>query len=259
MKNIKIIFFDIDGTLIDIEKKQISENTLKALTELKKNGIKICIATGRAPMLVPEFPGVDFDAFLTFNGSYCFDKEQDIFSNPLKKEDVAVIIKNATEIGRPVSLAMKHRLAANGTDQDLSDYYSIAGIEVQIDEDFEVLAQNEEIYQIMVGCLDAEHAALMKNAGNAKLAAWWDRAADIIPADGGKGTAVREILRYYGLTEEEAAAFGDGNNDIEMLRAVGTGIAMGNASEDLKAAADEVCGTAADDGVYFWCRKNGLI
>ena len=99
----------------------------------------------------------------------------------------------------------------------------------------------------------------MKNAGNAKLAAWWDRAADIIPADGGKGTAVREILRYYGLTEEEAAAFGDGNNDIEMLRAVGTGIAMGNASEDLKAAADEVCGTAADDGVYFWCRNNGLI
>ena len=68
---------------------------------------------------------------------------------------------------------MKHRLAANGTDQDLSDYYSIAGIEVQIDEDFEALAQNEEIYQIMVGCLDAEHAALMKNAGNAKLAAWW--------------------------------------------------------------------------------------
>ena len=54
MKNIKIIFFDIDGTLIDIEKKQISENTLKALTELKKNGIRICIATGRAPMLVPE-------------------------------------------------------------------------------------------------------------------------------------------------------------------------------------------------------------
>ena len=154
---------------------------------------------------------------------------------------------------------MKHRLAANGTDQDLSDYYSIAGIEVQIDEDFEALAQNEEIYQIMVGCLDAEHAALMKNAGNAKLAAWWDRAADIIPADGGKGTAVREILRYYGLTEEEAAAFGDGNNDIEMLRAVGTGIAMGNASEGLKAAADEVCGTAADDGVYFWCRNNGLI
>ena len=145
MKNIRMIFFDIDGTLIDIGKKQISEKTLEALKKLKENGIKICIATGRAPMLVPDFPGVEFDAFLTYNGSYCYDKYQDIFSNPLKKEDVSVIIRNAADIGRPVSLAMKHRLAANGTDQDLSDYYSIAGIEVQITENFDAIAENEEI------------------------------------------------------------------------------------------------------------------
>ncbi len=259
MKNIRMIFFDIDGTLIDIGKKQISEKTLEALKKLKENGIKICIATGRAPMLVPDFPGVEFDAFLTYNGSYCYDKYQDIFSNPLKKEDVSVIIRNAADIGRPVSLAMKHRLAANGTDQDLSDYYSIAGIEVKIAENFDAIAENEEIYQIMVGCRRCEHFLLMKNAERARLTAWWDRAADIIPSDGGKGIAVGKILKRYGFTKDEAAAFGDGNNDIDMLQAVGTGIAMGNASQALRDAADEICDTAANDGIYFWCKNRGLI
>ena len=46
----KIIFFDIDGTLIDMQRKQISENTLKVLRQLQKNGIKICLATGRSPV-----------------------------------------------------------------------------------------------------------------------------------------------------------------------------------------------------------------
>ena len=76
MKKIKIIFFDIDGTLIDMRKKEISEKVLETLLKLKNNGIKICIATGRSPMQVPCFPNVEFDAFLTYNGSYCFTKDQ---------------------------------------------------------------------------------------------------------------------------------------------------------------------------------------
>ena len=80
MKGIKIIFFDIDGTLIDMKKKCISEKVLETLIELKKNGIQICIATGRSPIELPHFPNVAFDAFLTYNGSYCFDRHRVIFS-----------------------------------------------------------------------------------------------------------------------------------------------------------------------------------
>ena len=55
MDKIKIAFFDIDGTLIDMERKEISEKMLETLKDLQKNGIKICIATGRAPMAIPKF------------------------------------------------------------------------------------------------------------------------------------------------------------------------------------------------------------
>lgn len=82
---------------------------------------------------------------------------------------------------------------------------------------------------------------------------------DIIPSSGGKGAGIRKVLAYYGLTPEDAMAFGDGNNDIEMFQAVGHSVAMGNASADLKAIASEVCGTCAEDGIYHYCKENGLI
>ena len=231
MKQIKIIFFDIDGTLIDMNKKKISKKVLEALIRLKENGIKICVATGRPPIQVPRFPNVEFDVFLTYNGSYCFDKDQDIFSNPLKREDVYTIINNAGKIGRPLSLATKTRLVSNGTDQDLSDYYEISGQKVKIADDFDAVADGEEIYQIMLGCRKGEYDAVMKDVKEAKIAAWWD----------------------------QAMAFGDGNNDIEMLKMVGRGVAMGNASMELKAAADDVCGDVAEDGIYSYLNACGLI
>ena len=93
MKEIKIAFFDIDGTLIDLDRKEISEKMLETLTRLKRRGIILCPATGRAPMTLPHFGEIEFDAFLTFNCSYCFNSEQTIFSNPLASEDVSGRLK----------------------------------------------------------------------------------------------------------------------------------------------------------------------
>lgn len=82
---------------------------------------------------------------------------------------------------------------------------------------------------------------------------------DIIPSDGGKGVGIGKILRFYHLDRSQALAFGDGDNDVEMLQAVGRGIAMGNASQRLKAIADDVCGNVAEDGVYHYCLDHGLL
>lgn len=81
----RIIFFDIDGTLIDMEKKRITERTLDALRRLQQNGILLAIATGRSPLIVPRFDGVEFDVFLTYNGSYCYDRRGDIFPAPSRR------------------------------------------------------------------------------------------------------------------------------------------------------------------------------
>lgn len=148
---------------------------------------------------------------------------------------------------------------ANGKDADLDAYDRIGGQELMVADDFDAVADNEEVYQILLGCRKADYADVMKVVKEARITAWWDRAVDIIPASGGKGTAITQILAHYHLSKEEAMAFGDGNNDIEMLKAVGMGVAMQNASMELKAEADAICDDVAHDGIYLYCKEHGLI
>ena len=247
MGKIKIIFFDIDGTLLRLRAKELSEKTVEALNRLKANGIRLCIATGRTPVSLPHFSGIEFDAFLTFNGSLCYNDTETIFSNPISPDDVQKLIRNADSLGRPVSVATKNRLAANGFDIDLSDYYSIAHLQLTVAEDFEQVS-NEEVYQLLLGCRETDYSAILKDVDGAKIA-----------ANGGKGIGIQKVLEYYHLDKSEALAFGDGNNDIEMLLSVGTGVAMGNASPQLKEVADEICKDVAEDGIYDYCLTHGLI
>ena len=113
MDKIKIAFFDIDGTLIDMERKEISEKMLETLKDLQKNDVKICIATGRAPMAIQKFEGVEFDAFLAYNGSYCYDKDGMILDHFIPAEDVQRLIQNATKMHRPLALSTKDKIEAN--------------------------------------------------------------------------------------------------------------------------------------------------
>lgn len=259
MDEIKIVFFDIDGTLIDMERKEITPNTLEALRRLRQRGTLLCLATGRGPRALPRFDGVAFDAFLTFNGSYCYDRTGvAIFSSPIPAQDVRTIIANAAALGRPVSVDTKDRLVANGKDRDLVDYYAIAGLKVDVAPDFDAVAAGE-VFQLELGCRKADWPHLLRGTSGAKIAAWWDRAVDVIPAAGGKGVGVRRTLAHFHLDPSQALAFGDGENDLEMFQAVGRSVAMGNASDRMKAAADDVCAHVAEDGIYHYCLAHGLI
>lgn len=259
MNKIKIIFFDIDGTLIDMQSKHISTRTIEALQRLKANNIKICIATGRSPLQIPKFPTIDFDAYLTYNGSYCYDHETTIFSNPLSKADVHTIITNAAKLQKPLVIATSNSLLGNGSDEDLKTYFGFSNVYYQLTDDLIAHSSQNDVYQLMIPARKEEYPAIIQGVKAAKIAAWWDRAVDIIPQDGGKGVAIKTMLSYYGYSQAEAMAFGDGNNDIAMLQAVGHGIAMGNASSQLKDIADEICQDTANDGIYHYLLDHGII
>lgn len=257
-QDVKIVFFDIDGTLLAFGCKEPSEKTREALLGLQKRGIKICIATGRSPFAVPKFAGIHFDIIISYNGSYCFEGDTVLYKHAMLKQDVHRIIANATKIGRPVILANLEKISANGMDQDLIDYYSFGGITLEVDPDFAKVAEGE-VYQIMSGGRKEEYAALMEGVEDAEITAWWDRAMDIIPKGGSKAVGIRMTLERLGLTREQSLAFGDGYNDVPMLKEVGLGVAMGNAKDDVKAIAGAVCGRVEEDGIYYFCKEHGLI
>jgi hydroxymethylpyrimidine pyrophosphatase-like HAD family hydrolase len=112
---------------------------------------------------------------------------------------------------------------------------------------------------MMLGCRPADHEALLRGTSGVKIAVSWERAVDVIPVSSGKGTSIAKILRYFNLEPAQAMAFGDSYNDIDMLQAVGTGVAMGNSAARIKEIADDVCGSVSEDGIYHYCLEKGLI
>lgn len=258
MNHIRIIFFDIDGTLVDSATGCIPGKTHEALRRLRENGVLLCIATGRSPYVIPKFENFRFDAYCTFNGSLCYTENETIHSNPLSPADVERVLENAAAIGRPVSVATRDRMVANGIDEDLNDYYLLADQVLTVAEDFDSVRQGD-VYQIMLGCRPADHASIIRGAAGVKIAVSWERAADVIPISSGKGISIAKILKHFHLDASQAMAFGDSYNDIEMLQAVGIGVAMGNAAERLKEIADDICGPVSEDGIYRYCVDHGLI
>ncbi|EST04344.1 HAD family hydrolase [Lactobacillus crispatus] len=81
----------------------------------------------------------------------------------------------------------------------------------------------------------------------------------IIQSSGSKGVAIEKVLNHYQIPASQALAFGDGGNDIEMLKTVGYGVAMGNATDNVKAIADDICGSVQEDGIYTYCKEHNLI
>lgn len=255
---IKIAFFDVDGTLLRMGHKELSDRTREALISLQQNGVKICMATGRGYLSAPRFPGIEFDALLTFNGSYVKVGDQIIFKCPLDRDDKLQILRNLREMHRAVAISNEHFIITDGTDPDLDQYFRFGNETLHIEPRFDALVQ-EDIYQMMCSCREEEYAQILKGTHHIQITAWWDRAADIIPLECGKGNAVRAVLDHFGFSKAEAIAFGDGINDIEMLEAVGTGVAMGNAKDEVKAHACCTCKSVEEDGVYDYCIEHRLI
>lgn len=255
---VKIAFFDVDGTLLPLGVTEPSDKIIYALGELQKNGVILCMATGRGVLTIPKLKGIDFDAYITFNGSYCFTGEKLIRSCPIPRNDFLQILENAKRMGRAIVISNEKFIVANGMDEDLETYFSFGGQVPVIDEEFDSKC-SDEIYQIMLSCVSSEYDEILRGTQGTAVVSWWDKAVDLIPSESGKGGAVKSVLEYYGFSAQEAIAFGDGRNDLEMLGAVGTGIAMGNAGEDVKSVADDTCKNVEDDGIYYYCVEKGLI
>ena len=255
---IKVAFFDIDGTILKFGYKEPSDKVVYTLNSLKEKGILLCMATGRSYPTIPHFKNIKFDIYLTFNGSYVLNKETIIRKNPLDKKDVNIIIDNLNKMNRAISIANEKIVVCNGVDDDLRQYFAFGHEEPEIVSNFKDLCQ-DDVYQIMCSCHKEEYETILEGTSNSKIAAWWDKAVDIIPKSGGKGAAVKDILDYYGFSKKEAIAFGDGENDIEMFESVGTAIAMGNSNEIVKSKADEICLSVDDDGIYQYFKDHKII
>ena len=89
-------------------------------------------------------------------------------------------------------------MISNGTDEDLDQYYAFGKQTVIISDDFDRVSQGT-VYQLLMSCRESDFSTILDGVHGAKITSWWDRAVDIIPATGGKGTGIASIMVSTGL------------------------------------------------------------
>ena len=248
MADTKIVFFDIDGTIMNMGSTDLTMPVKKAIRSLQDNGIKVFVATGRPHYSVPVFDEVHFDGFMCFNGAYCFDSESVIHTCSLDKADMHTVTANAKRLGYATQIATAERMGCNMYQEELDRYIRHTRRKCEIIPDFD-MALEDEVFLMMVAAGEEHDKALLENTTRLRTARWCDWAVDIISVDCGKARGIEAILDHYGFKREESMAFGDGHNDMDMIEYAGIGVAMGNAKDEVKAVADYVTDSCEDDGV----------
>lgn len=255
---IKAAFFDIDGTLFSHTIHAIPESTKRTVKLLREKGIKVFIATGRSLKETKRVPLGDmkFDGYVTLNGQICLDAEEKIlFEAPIKGEDGAYLLDAFVNKKFPLAIVEKERIYINYIDDSVIRAQKSVNIPLLPIKEY----QGAPIYQF-IGYMNWEETGkIAPKIPNCKITRWYDEGIDIISKDGGKANGIQKVLEFYGMTKEEIVAFGDSDNDMDMLEFAGIGVAMGNAEESVKAVADYITTGIDEDGIWNACKHLELI
>ena len=254
---IKVIFFDVDGTLISNTNNTVPESTRICLRQLEEKGIRRVLATGRHMTELSLLPvhDIKFDAYLTLNGQLCLDRHGNILSgNPITGASKERIIQMFQEKTLPIVLVEKDRMYINFINEQVKIAQEEISTPVPDVEEY----MGNEIYQSIAYLKKGCEKELSDQIPDCKITRWNDNGVDIIAASGGKKAGIQKYLSINGIKEDETMAFGDGENDMEMLDFVWIGVAMGNACDIVKENADYITSSVDEDGIKEALEKYNL-
>ncbi|KAE9529021.1 Cof-type HAD-IIB family hydrolase [Testudinibacter aquarius] len=263
-KNIKIVFFDIDETLYIKHQQHLPPSVHTALSRLKQNGIIPAIATGRSlcsfPKEIDELrQTLPIELFVTINGQYNCYQQQPVATFPLATADIERLVTFFAHHNIDYAFVSEEHVAVNQVTERLDQAIRPITDRYIIDKDY---FRHHAVYQMLI-FYDESHDQMIADSGilgdKFRVVRWHDFSVDLLAADGSKARGIHAVLQHFKLKPENAVAFGDGLNDLEMLSEVGFGVAMGNGHPELKAVANYVTDDIADDGLYNGLQTLGLI
>jgi len=247
---IKAVFFDIDGTLVSFKTHRIPQSTLDAVHAIRQKGIKVFVATGRPRPFINNIAGLEYDGIMSVNGASIVLADGTVVTHkPVEKADIQRMITYQNE--QPIAIAYAT------DDEAFVTHYNEKFREV-----FELLdlpnpqalpaeeALRMDVMQIIAFFGEDEEPYIMSHVlQGCGAQRWHPFFADCIVSGTDKATGIDDICHHFGFDISETMAFGDGGNDKSMLSHAGWGIAMGNASDEVKACARYVTDSVDDDGV----------
>ena len=245
---IKAVFFDFDDTLYSHKTLQIPDSAIKAVDELNRKGIKTFLATGRTSKELTWFDlsMIHFFGKIINNGQLVYgENDEEIYRQPVEGKLKEDILQMFNEKKIPCTINTIDDIYINFVTDDVIRVYGDISSRIPEVKDY----NGEDFYMSSAFYTNQEELDFL-NTMPGYIFTWHNGAVDIISFESSKATGIERALKYYGISKDEAMAFGDANNDVDMLECVGIGVAMGNGTDEVKAAADYITDDIDEDGVY---------
>lgn len=262
--SVKLIAMDLDGTLMAPDHITVTEKTKSALIKANEIGIKTVIATGRTLSVInnvlKQLPFIDYVIYS--NGAAVLDrcKDENIYTKPIPADIVSKIVDilerypvyyEVYSSGSSHAQESKSGFFKNkDLPQEFLEFYMQS---IQNHNSISDFAKNSEIEKINLFYFDGEYYDEIKEQlyalGGLDLTSPVSGDIEMTSAGVNKGEALNGMCKELGFTQEEVMAFGDADNDIEMLQFAGLGIAMANASAECKEAAKYETLSNGEDGI----------
>ena len=249
--NIRALFFDIDGTLVSFKTHRIPQSAVDALREAKQRGVKVYISTGRTIPFITNLGQITdlIDGYITTNGALCVVGDTQFGCHAMLPADVETILDACRQYGKACVVVGTQHIATFQSSEALEQQFGVMlGL---TNFSFHPLAEvlQEPILQVSPFFSPEEEATVMPQLQQCVSGRWTDYFTDITQTDADKGKGLEAMVAHEHLDIAQTMAFGDGGNDIAIIRRAGIGVAMGNANDNVKAIADHITATVDDDGV----------
>ena len=277
--NIKAVFFDLDGTLFT-SSRNVAATTRRAIVELHKNKILVGVATGRGPAFVlPLMETLGLDFAVTYNGQYIFTPDEVLSTTAIDKKTLRHIIDFSKKHGRDISLGMADGVHGSGllkfgetrTAQVIANILpkhvssltknSFKNIVRKIKPQSHHLTSHirQPIYQVIMIATSSETDEIMARFPDLQATRSNPYSADLITKGNSKLKGIEKVGQQFGFDLAQVMAFGDSDNDFDMLSGVGLGVAMGNATTGIQHIADYITDNNNSDGIAKALAHFGLI
>ena len=260
MRTYSIVFMDIDGTLLDSQHR-VMPQTKARVQELHRRGIPIVLCSARPPEGVNRVAGQVglYGARACYNGGLIYDAYSTIL------RDVGIDIHRAMDFRRFVAerfpeLVVSAYLYNIWMTEDprhplIRQEAEISGCAPLMGELEQVAGAVSHVHKLLCIGDPAQIRTLQRLVRQyfPQLTALRSKAnyLEILPPESTKGSAAQVLLQHYGLSADQAVAFGDSDVDADLLQYCGLGVAMGNAPRQVKEAADYVTASNDEEGVYI--------